>query len=162
MSHAFVEVRRVDVALENDCSFDHALLSVRSDEEAAVIVMFDAPVKVVLFIVAPGESAEAVPASPDHVPAVERDSGDPAVPEPERGEFAVTVESLLLNVFQSAAERTPAVEPEEVAEEITGVLPPVDESGHVALTLVTVPLPLLLNVVQSVEERHPACEPEAV
>ena len=69
---------------------------------------------------------------------------------------------LPLKVVQSAAERTPAEEPEEVADEITGVVPPEEDRGYTAPTEVTVPLPLLLNVVQSVDERHPACEPEAV
>ena len=69
---------------------------------------------------------------------------------------------LPLKVVQSAAERTPAEEPEEVADEITGVVPPEEDRGYTAPTEVTVPLPLLLNVVQSVEERHPACEPDAV
>ena len=48
---------------------------------------------------------------------------------------------LPLNVVQSAAERTPAEEPEEVADEITGVVPPEEDRGYTAPTEVTVPLP---------------------
>ena len=54
--------------------------------------------------------------------------------EPVSGDVAESVEVangyiLLLNVVQSAAERTPAELPEDVAEEITGVALPVDERG---------------------------------
>lgn len=82
-------------------------------------------------------SAVAVPALPDHVPDVESTKCEADVPEPERGESAVTDESFPLNVVQSAAESTPAEEPDEVAEEIIGFVPPEDARGYVADTEVT-------------------------
>ena len=42
-----------------------------------------------------------------------------------------------MNVVQSAAESTPADDADEVAEEITGFVPPDEARGHVALTDVT-------------------------
>jgi len=45
---------------------------------------------------------------------------------------------------------------------MTGVVPPVDTTGAVAVTEVIVPLPLLLKVVQSVDDNTPRLVAEAV
>ena len=45
---------------------------------------------------------------------------------------------------------------------MTGVVPPVDTTGAVAVTEVIVPLPLLLKVVQSVDDNAPRLVAEAV
>ena len=67
--HAVVEVNKVEVALVNVSRPENVLLLASNVVEATT--MFDAPVKVTPFIVAPGVRAEAVAAFPDHVPAVE-------------------------------------------------------------------------------------------
>ncbi len=54
------------IVFENVLSVpEKVLLSARAVEEAAVMVMLLAPVKSVPFMLAPGESAEAVPALPE-------------------------------------------------------------------------------------------------
>ena len=56
---------------------------------------------------------------------------------------------LLLNVVQSPALKYPLVAADDCEIEIVGVVPPLEEIGAFAPTLVIVPLPLLLKVVQS-------------
>ena len=57
---------------------------------------------------------------------------------------------LLLKVFQSVLVRYPLTLVVAAGIAITGVVPPVEVTGLVAVTEVTVPEPLLLKVVQSV------------
>ena len=75
----------------------------------------------------------------------------PANPLAVATETAVTVpEPLPLKVDQSVLVRYPLDDALAAGILITGVVPPVDCTGLVAVTDVTVPLPLLLKVFQSV------------
>lgn len=67
---------------------------------------------------------------------------DTAPPEFCKGYENVSADCLLLNVVQSAAESTPADVAEDVAEDMTGVDPPDEERGYVAVTDVTPPEPV--------------------
>ena len=58
---------------------------------------------------------------------------------------------LLLKVVQSVLVRYPLTLVVAAGIAITGVVPPVEVTGLVAVTEVTVPEPLLLKVVQSVD-----------
>ena len=64
----------------------------------------------------------------------------PAKPLADTTETAVTVpEPLLLNVVQSVEVRYPLVDPLAAAIEMAGVVPPLDTTGAVPVTEVTVP-----------------------
>lgn len=76
---------------------EKVLVSASNVEDAAVMVMFEAPVNATPLIVLPGERTEADPASPDQVPEVSsvRTELDPptftTACESERGDDAVRV-----------------------------------------------------------------------
>lgn len=81
----------------------------------------------------------------------------PVVPKVRAATLVTVPEPLLLNVVQSVLDRYPSTLPVALGMLIAGVVPPLDTTGAVPDTLVT----LLLKVVQSVEVNAPRFVPEA-